>query len=270
MQFKKWMLTAAVLAPMMLAHISAQSPYSFNWKRETAIATLGISAWGGSLPLGQSVPVFTRDEVLGLDRAQVNEFDRIATYQYSAGAQEASDMLRWASRLMPVVLLADRDMRGDAVMLAMLAAQAMVVNNGITSLTKSGFGRTRPYVYNELVAVDDKLTPGAKRSFISGHTSNTAAMSFFTAKVFADYHPDSKWRPFVWAAAAALPAATGYMRVKAGKHYPTDVLAGYAVGALSGYLVPQLHKVIRNRPAGRGKDLDLQVGMTGASLRYQF
>jgi membrane-associated phospholipid phosphatase len=269
MELTKRMLAVTFVLPLLIATASSQSPYAFNWKRETAITALGISAWGGSLPLGQSVPVFTREEVLGLDRDQVNGFDRIATYQYSTGAQEASDLLRWTSRLMPVVLLADRNMRGDAAVLAMLAAQTMVVNNGITSLTKSGFGRTRPYVYNELVSVDDKLTPGAKRSFISGHTSNTAAMSFFTAKVFADYHPDSKWRPFVWAAAAVLPAATGYMRVKAGKHYPTDVLAGYAVGALSGYLVPQLHKVVRNRP-DRRKDLDLQMGITGASLRYQF
>ena len=39
-----------------------------------------------------------------------------------------------------------------------------------------------------------------------------------------------------------IPAITGYLRVKAGKHYPTDTIAGYLLGATAGILIPQLHK----------------------------
>ena len=81
----------------------------------------------------------------------------------------------------------------------------------------------------------------ARKSFFSGHTSMTAANSFYAAKVYADMYPDSKWKPWVWTAAALLPAVTAQQRMAAGKHFFTDVLVGYGVGALIGWGIPQLH-----------------------------
>ena len=45
------------------------------------------------------------------------------------------------------------------------------------------------------------------------------------------------------AGAALAPATVGFLRVKGGKHFPTDVLTGLVVGAATGYLVPRLHKI---------------------------
>jgi membrane-associated phospholipid phosphatase len=60
--------------------------------------------------------------------------------------------------------------------------------------------------------------------------------------VFSDYHPDSKLRHVFWGAAIVATGATGYLRHRAGKHFPSDVLVGTAVGTLSGILVPHFHK----------------------------
>ena len=46
----------------------------------------------------------------------------------------------------------------------------------------------------------------------------------------------------MWSGAFLIPATTAYLRVKAGRHFPTDVIAGYATGAIVGYLIPHLHK----------------------------
>jgi DNA-binding transcriptional regulator LsrR (DeoR family) len=39
-----------------------------------------------------------------------------------------------------------------------------------------------------------------------------------------------------------VPAAVAYFRIEAGKHFLSDNLVGYAVGATMGVVVPQLHK----------------------------
>jgi len=67
--------------------------------------------------------------------------------------------------------------------------------------------------------------------------------TFFAAKVFSDYHPNSKLRPYLWTAAALATGTTGYLRYRSGRHFPSDILVGAAVGTLSGILVPQFHKV---------------------------
>ncbi len=59
-----------------------------------------------------------------------------------------------------------------------------------------------------------------------------------------DYHPNMKtgYKIAIWSFSAALPIATGYFRVKGGRHFPTDVITGYAIGAFAGWLIPELHK----------------------------
>ncbi len=169
--------------------------------------------------------------------------DRKATENFSPSADRASDFVATGSALLPLALLTDKDIRQDAKRISVLLSETVLLTHGLTLVAKRLSLRDRPYVYNPAVPLEDKLTVRSRLSFFSGHTSMAAGFSFFTAKVWSDYHPYSKWRPLVWTVAAAVPAATGYLRYKAGEHYFTDVAAGYIAGALVGYLVPHLHKV---------------------------
>ncbi len=83
-------------------------------------------------------------------------------------------------------------------------------------------------------------------SFYSGHTSTTAAISFYVARVFSDYLADNTAKIFIWAGAAIYPALVGYLRRDSGHHFRTDVMTGYAIGAAIGYFIPELHKVSKN------------------------
>ncbi|HEX8460354.1 MAG TPA: phosphatase PAP2 family protein, partial [Segetibacter sp.] len=87
----------------------------------------------------------------------------------------------------------------------------------------------------------------SQRAFFAGHTAATAAATFFMAKAFADFNPDSKAKPYVWAFAASVPALVGYLRYKGGMHFLSDNLLGYAVGAGAGILVPKLHSIKKMR-----------------------
>jgi membrane-associated phospholipid phosphatase len=46
----------------------------------------------------------------------------------------------------------------------------------------------------------------------------------------------------VYTLASAATGATGYLRHKGGRHFPSDVILGTAIGTLSGIMIPQLHR----------------------------
>jgi membrane-associated phospholipid phosphatase len=216
-----------------------------NLGKEIVISGVSLSAGLIGTQLRANVPIYTAGELAALDAGPINALDRGATGNYSLRAHEASNVLWLSAMAAPVFFLAGKAPRSHFGTVALLWGETLLTASSLTLLTKYAARRTRPFVYNPDVPIDKKQTANARGSFFSGHTSLSAAGTFFAARVFSDYYPDSPWKPVVWGAAAAIPAATGYFRVKGGRHFPTDVLAGYAVGALAGIFVPQLHRRAR-------------------------
>jgi membrane-associated phospholipid phosphatase len=172
----------------------------------------------------------------------VPSFDRFVTKQYSGTARSISDWMLYVSPVIPLLLMADPAIRPHARQSLFLVGEALLVNTALNRLVKEIVLRPRPFTYNATVPIDPKLTKDARFSFYSGHTSAAASLAFSTATIWSDYHPGSKWKPLVWTGAAAFPAVVGWMRVKGGKHFLSDVVVGYGVGAVVGWLVPHLHK----------------------------
>jgi membrane-associated phospholipid phosphatase len=129
----------------------------------------------------------------------------------------------------------------DGQVLGSLLFQTNLSTLMLTDLAKNSLRRNRPLVYNSQAPLIDRMESDARKSFFSGHASMTACNTFFAAKIWTDMHPNSKLKPWVWTAAAAVPAYAALQRVQAGKHYPSDVIVGLAVGAAMGYLIPQIH-----------------------------
>ena len=67
-----------------------------------------------------------------------------------------------------------------------------------------------------------------------------ATSTFFIAKVYSDYYPETKLMAFGLASVAT--GGMAYLRIKGGMHFPSDVVIGTAIGTLSGILVPHFHK----------------------------
>jgi len=99
-------------------------------------------------------------------------------------------------------------------------------------------------------------------TYNSGHASTTAAFSFFTAQVLTDLHPNWKNKYIIWATAASIPAAISFLRMRAGKHFATDVITGYLAGATIGYLVPMLHR--------KESNLKASLSFNGMNFSYKF
>jgi len=246
---------------------NAQSPYQVTWKEESFHLGVGAVTLGTGIIFASQVVGLSEEEIAALNRNDVNSFDRGATYNSSASAKTASDVLLISSYLIPLSLLGSENTRKDFAKIAILYGETVFITTGLTFFTKGIVLRTRPFVYNDEFPLSDKQKPSARHAFFSGHTSMTAASCFFTAKVFSDYFPESKYKPLVWAGAIVIPAVTGYLRVEAGKHFPTDVITGYVVGAAIGFLVPHFHKKVKI--GNTDTDLKLTLGLAGASLKWK-
>lgn len=227
--------------------ILTDSPYELSLKKELPIYSLGLGLKLAGLHVMKKIEPLTAADIEVLMPSDINSFDRRTIENYSGKAQATSDILLLSSLAYPLTLMADKRMRKDFAKISIMASQALLLNTGVTTLTKGTVKRTRPYVYNPNVPMETKFSKTSRMSFFSGHTSTVSVMSFFTAKIYADYYPESGWKPLVWTVAATLPAATGYLRYKGGKHFPTDVIVGYGVGAAIGILVPHLHKKKRKK-----------------------
>lgn len=212
-------------------------------RREMAIYGCSGIAAGGSLLAGRSNTGLTLSQLAALNPNKVPSFDRWSIGNYSHSAAVSSDVLLYGSMILPGILfLADPATRKSPFEPAVVLSEVFAVNFGLTSLTKELAQRTRPYAYDPLVPSDIRTQRDARRSFFSGHTSASAAMCFGYATIWSSYHPDSRLKPLVWTGAALIPAITGYMRVRAGEHFLSDVLVGYGTGALCGWLVARWHR----------------------------
>ena len=76
----------------------------------------------------------------------------------------------------------------------------------------------------------------------SGHTSTTFAAAAAYASILQRRGEAGKHTAEIVALFGAA-ALTGVLRVSAHKHFPTDVIAGAALGTAIGWAVPRLHRV---------------------------
>lgn len=253
------------LIPVFNLQAQFESPYQCTKKKDAIIYTIGSAGLGLGYYLHTKAPILNVEEVQLLDKNSINRFDRIATSYSSLTAKKASDVFFYTAIAMPSLFAFSKKMRKDVKSISLIYGETLFLTVGVTAITKKTVLRNRPFVYNSDFDISLKLDKNARFSFFSGHASVVAASSFFTAKVFSDYHPDSKWKPVVWGAAATIPAITGYLRVRAGKHFPTDVITGYAVGSIIGILVPQIHKI-----KNRNENIELSLNPTGGYFSLRF
>lgn len=239
-----WLMIVGVLSGTPLS-LTAQYtyPYELQGSREAILLGGGLLTTGVSIIIDRKVPPLTDLEIKGLDVLTIPGIDRYAARQYSERAHQFSNVTALGSLAMPFALFLDKDNRQNFGSLSLIVFEGALITTGLNSLTKVTARRARPFVFNPDVPLAIKMEQKARYSFYSGHTAVSSFFAFTGAQLFNDLYPDSRFRPVVWTTAAVLPLLTGYGRMRAGKHFFTDVLVGYGVGALVGILIPRLHRI---------------------------
>jgi undecaprenyl-diphosphatase len=187
---------------------------------------------------------FDRNDLLAIDRPVVT-----AKHHQSAGTWSNVGWIAAISyAVVDPVLSAYREQSVQTGLVdLMLYAETMALTQATTNLVKLAVRRPRPAAYREAEANRDNpdysnADTDSALSFFSGHASTTASLSA-TATYLAFARSPSSWRP--WATLVAGTALTTFVsaqRVRAGKHFPTDVIAGAVAGAGIGIMVPHLHR----------------------------
>jgi membrane-associated phospholipid phosphatase len=177
-----------------------------------------------------------------LRKENINGFDRWAADVYHEDAAKTSDILFYASMPYPFLLFLDKDIRKDALKISFLYLEAMSVTGLFYTGSAYIWDRYRPLTYNTSLPLHERNSGNERNSFLGGHPALVATSTFFVASVYADYHPDSKFKYVLYTTAILATGGTAYLRHRAGKHFPSDLIVGTTIGTLTGLLVPKLHK----------------------------
>jgi membrane protein DedA with SNARE-associated domain/membrane-associated phospholipid phosphatase len=186
-----------------------------------SIVAMAVAAWGFS---GLLVQVLQQD---------VTRFDHRSLVLLSDHRTEVvTASLRGVTWLGSVVVIAPlaflaagyllfgrRDWRGAVVVVAAYAGAAVW-----SDVVKAAVERPRPPVLLRLAAVTGS-------SFPSGHATQAAAFYGMVALVLT-VRRSVRLRVVAWSAAVVVIGAVGLSSVYLGLNWPTDVLGGYALGAM--------------------------------------
>lgn len=222
------LLAAVLLTGCATARSEFRAPGREDWKRSIAAAAKDPDTWVPAVAALAIAAAGVDDDISDWAREQTPLFGS------PERAVTASNELKGASH---VLMFATAIPRADGTprweRFAVTAIEDELIVGAVGAVTLGG---------KELA---DRERPDAsnRASFPSGHSSGSAA----TAALARENLPRSAIPPRFHAAvrigSRVLHGATAWARIEGGKHYPTDVLAGSALGNL---LAVTLDRAIRD------------------------
>ena len=106
-----------------------------------------------------------------------------------------------------------------AQILVLTCLGGLILNQGL----KLVFAKPRPHLWTPLIVEHSY-------SFPSGHALGSAVLYGFLAVLLASRYP--RYRLGIFGVAVVIVSAIGLSRLFLGVHYPTDIIAGYAIGLI--------------------------------------
>jgi membrane-associated phospholipid phosphatase len=181
------------------------------------------------------------------DPSNVNVVDRPFAGKFNARWQTVGDVAVGATLVLVPATLFLGERWSAAVQDLLVVGESLLMTEAVQAPASYAVGRPRPRLYGDSAPVGERTGANTARSFFSGHVANTVAATLATTRALRRLGR-SKLAIATLAVGLAGSALVGVARVEAGSHFPTDVLAGVAVGAAFGVAVPALH-ALELRPA---------------------
>jgi len=167
----------------------------------------------------------------------LNGIDQVALNHHSVFADACSNWVQNGAGIFALLLPWFLLPRGRGPFFLNLTLLSMTAWNGaFVEIIRALVQRPRPQVFGA------PLTEGQNihlyTSFYSGHTSFVALAMLFTFLWVKAEKPESRWiHGLFFFLYLTLTLTTGTLRVMGGRHFPTDVIAGWAFGSAICWMV---------------------------------
>jgi len=195
----------------------------------------------------QAQPPGPVSNLLSIDRLAVTQhIDPDAALYSNVGLYSAAGFA-----VLDTFLSGGRNGWDAALVDGIMYAESVALTLTLTSFSKIAVRRARPVAYKNCMvggtqSASTCTSTDLELSFFSGHASTVSAIGATATYLAFERAGSAKARPWITlAASVALTSFVSVARVRAGEHFPTDVLAGALTGATIGILVPHLHRHIQ-------------------------
>jgi membrane-associated phospholipid phosphatase len=213
---------------------ATDDPWTVRYEVDVPVTAALVA---GSVALRQ-IPVDKsrrwRSEILGIDEG--------VRGTYSSQASSISDATLALTLTAPVFAVGVSGLEPSTGHRGMIYVETLAATGFLTQTAKYVVQRPRPFVYGEDPRLRRKAEEADSRlSFFSGHSSLAFAAAVSGSYLFAAQSEDETARAVFWGVELALATTTAGLRIRAGKHFPSDVFLGAAVGTGLGVAIPRLH-----------------------------
>ncbi len=244
--------------------------YKLHYKVDIPVTAVGAIWSGFAFSKIYDKPESSVADIAALNKDDLNKLDRWAAGMHNENADANSNYLFYGSIPLPFLLLADKKIRHDAPKIGFMYLESMAITGLLYTGGDYFIDRYRPETYRTDKTPAEKTGGNYRNAFFAGHVALVGTATFFMAKIYNDYHPHNGFKYVVWGVAIAATGTTAYLRHIAGKHFPTDIAVGTAIGVLSGVLVPELHKNKKFTDRGLGLSPTMIQDKPGFCLSYRF
>lgn len=199
----------------------------------------------------------SRDNLLAMDRSAVGN--------YSNGLKETSKHLLGFTAL-PILIGIYGQSRGymylDAVTDGVMYLESAFLTYSMAQYFNGFELRPRPIAYNTGLPDDIRRDKDNVKGLYSLNTALLANSISFTHAVISQRFPDSKLKKYVLIGGWSAVCIMGCTEVKSGQHFPTGVIFGALMGALTGYSVPDAHLYHHN--------VEFEINLSSLQLTCHF